>query len=152
MLFITFRLGGQRYALEAERIVEVLPLVELQTVLRAPPGIAGTLNYHGEFVPVLDLSQMILGRPAPPRLSTRLLVARVKRDQDFRLLGIIAENVTETMRCEASDFASPGIVSGEVPFLGSVRVDERGSVQRIDLDRLLAGQQRDFVFEPPVAA
>lgn len=152
MLFITFKLGRQRYALEAERIVEVLPLVDLQTVLRAPPGIAGTLNYHGEFVPVVDLSQMILGRPAPPRLSTRLVVTRVKGDQGFRLLGIIAENVTETMRCEASDFVSPGIVSSEAPFLGSVHVGEHGPVQRVDVDHLLGSQQRDFLFEPPAAA
>ena len=152
MLFITFRLGGERYALEAERIVEVLPLVDLQTVLRPPPGIAGTLNYHGEFVPVLDLSQMILGRPAPQRLSTRLIVARVNGDQGFRLLGIIAENVTETMRCDANDFVSPGIVSGEAPFLGTVHVGKRGLVQRVDVDRLLTSRQRDFVFEPPAAA
>ena len=152
MLFITFRLGGQRYALGADRIVEVLPLVDLQTVLRPPPGIAGTLNYHGEFVPVVDLSQMILGRPAPPRLSTRLLVARVKGDQGSRLLGIIAENVTETMQFDPGDFVSPGIVSGDAPFLGSVHIGENGPVQRIDVDHLLAGQQREFVFEPPAAA
>ena len=152
MLFITFKLGDERYALEAERIVEVLPRVDLQKVLRAPAGIAGTLNYHGEFVPVLDLSQMILGRPAPSRLSTRILVARVKGDQDFRLLGIIAENVTETMRCDPSDFVSPGIVSSEAPFLGSVHVGERGSIQRVDVDHLLPREERDYLFEPPAAA
>jgi chemotaxis-related protein WspB len=152
MLFLTFSLGGERYALEAERALEVLPLVDLQAVLHPPPGIAGTLNYHGEFVPVLDLSRMILGRPAPARLSTRILVIRVKQDQGFRLLGVIAEKLTETMRCDPSDFVSPGIISSETPFLGSVHVDERGSVQRIDVDRLLAGQQRDLLFETPAAA
>ena len=67
MLFLMFRVGSDRYALDASRVVEVLPLVGLTKVLRAPAGVAGTLNYHGEFVPVVDVSTVIMGRPAPPR-------------------------------------------------------------------------------------
>jgi chemotaxis-related protein WspB len=95
---------------------------------------------------------MILGRPAPGRLSTRILIIRIKRDHDFRLVGVIAEKLTETMRCDPSDFVSPGIISSETPFLSSVHVDKRGPVQRIDVDRLLAGPHGYLLFETPAAA
>ena len=96
---------------------------------------------------------MILGRPARPRLSTRIVVVRVKStDQGFRLLGIVAENATETMRCDRRDFASPGIVSGEAPFLGPIHSGEHGLVQRVDVDHLLDGPQRDFFIDQSTAA
>jgi len=151
-LFLTFKLGGDRYALEATRVVEVLPLVGLTKVFRAPPGIAGTLNYHAAFVPVIDISELMLGRSAEPRLSTRIIIVRIAAaDRESRLLGIIAENATETMRCSKHSFVAPGIVSDEAPFLGPISVSDRGNVQRIDVDRLLPASARDFVFEPSTA-
>ena len=38
MLFLLFQLGNDRYALDASRVVEVLPLVELKHLPLAPRG------------------------------------------------------------------------------------------------------------------
>ncbi len=153
MLFLVFQLGSDRYALEAGRITEVLPLVGLKKTLRAPPGIAGTLNYHGDFVPVIDLSELALGRSAPSRLSTRIILARpLEEGGNSYHLGVIAENATEMMRCDPADFVSPGIVSAEAPYLGPISIGAHGVVQRIDIDRLLTPPLRDFLFKQPVPA
>jgi len=63
MLFLTFQLGAERYALDASRVVEVLPLVELRKIPNAPHGVAGIFNYRGQPVPVADLSDLILHNP-----------------------------------------------------------------------------------------
>jgi chemotaxis-related protein WspB len=52
MLFILFQIGRDRYALSAGSIIEVLPLMNLKSVPRAPAGVAGLLNYHGTPVPI----------------------------------------------------------------------------------------------------
>jgi hypothetical protein len=52
----------------------VLPLVALQRIPEAPRGVAGLFNYRGEPVVAVDLCELILGRPARPALSTRILV------------------------------------------------------------------------------
>ena len=44
MLFLLFQLGGERYALEVSRVVEVLPLLSFKQFPHAPPGIAGIFN------------------------------------------------------------------------------------------------------------
>jgi len=47
MLFLLFQLGQDRYALEASRVIEVLPLVSLKRIPQAPRGVAGLFNYRG---------------------------------------------------------------------------------------------------------
>jgi len=41
VLFLVFELDGDRYALDVNQLIEVLPLVNLRPLARAPPGIAG---------------------------------------------------------------------------------------------------------------
>ena len=49
MLFLLMQLDGNRYALDIDQIVEVLPLVTLNAVPRAAQGIAGVVDYGGVF-------------------------------------------------------------------------------------------------------
>jgi chemotaxis-related protein WspB len=74
MLFLLMQLGGTRYALDVHQIAEVLPLVALNAVPRAPKGIAGVVDYGGTPVPVIDLSQLLANRSAHRRLNTRLVI------------------------------------------------------------------------------
>src|SRR5512137_142351 len=76
MLFLLFQLGKDRYALESSRVVEVLPYVQIKAVPDAPRGVAGLIAYRGQAVPVVDLSMLILGVPAPALLSTRIIVTQ----------------------------------------------------------------------------
>jgi len=134
VLFLLFYLDDDGYALDASKIAEVLPLVSIKKNLRSLPEIAGTFNYRGAFVPVLDLSRLMVGRPAVQRLSTRVILAHCSDESG--LLGLIAERATETMRCEPTDFVPSGIVSDAAPYLGSIARGPRGFVQRIELDKL----------------
>jgi chemotaxis-related protein WspB len=110
MLFLLFQLGRDRYALEASRVVEVVPLLELKRLPKAPPGVAGIFNYRGRPVPAIDLSEMTLGQPASERLSTRIIVVSYHDGIGTgHLLGLIAEHATETLRREARDFVEPGL-------------------------------------------
>src|SRR5947207_9574761 len=118
MLLLTFRLGDDRFAIDASRIVEVLPLVGIRKVLGAPAGIRGTFNYRGRFVPAVDLSERLLGRAAEQRLSTRVALANLARDGDPILLGLIVENATGTLRVAPADMIPVAIASSERPWLG----------------------------------
>jgi chemotaxis-related protein WspB len=150
VLLLVVRLGEDRYAINARQVAEVLPLVGIRRTVRSQPGLIGTFNYHGAFIPVIDLSELTMGRPAPPRLSTRIVVVRgSEKGEKPRLLGLIGENATETMRCEPADFVSPGIVSDEALFLGPIANGPRGLVQRIEVDTLVRKYAHEPAFEEP---
>jgi hypothetical protein len=97
MLFLLMRLDGDRYAIDIAQVAEVLPLVQLRPLARAPAGVAGILDYGGAPVPVLDLSLLLVNRPAHRRLSTRLVIVHYARRRRH-LLALIAEHATEIVR------------------------------------------------------
>jgi chemotaxis-related protein WspB len=147
MLFLIFQVGAHRYAIDAGQVAEVLPLVVINAIARAPEEIAGVLVYRGAPVPVVDLSQLLEGRPAERRLSTRVVVVHYPLGKDgvkgkTRLLGLIAEKATETIRREAPEFVESGVVNDRAPYLGSVAPDARGMVQRVDIGRLLTARHQ----------
>lgn len=149
MLFLLFRLGKDRYALEAGQIGEVLPLLEVKALPSAPPGVAGVINYHGVPVPVVDLSVLALGRPAESRLSTRIVLTHYAGDDGRpHWLGLIAEYATETIRLDSAAFASSGVTSSAAPYLGPVAPDPRGMIQRIDPAQILPPPIREALFQP----
>ena len=151
MLFILFQLGRDHYALDAAQVAEVLPLVQVKKIPRAPAGVAGVFTYRGAPVPVLDLSLLALGRPAHSRLSTRLLLVHYPDATGTkRLLGLIAEKATETLRREPGDFVASGVKSDGAPYLGPVVNDARGLIQWIEVDKLLPESVRDVLFKQTV--
>lgn len=148
MLFILFQLGRDHYALDAAQVAEVLPLVQVKKIPHAPVGVAGVFTYRGAPVPVLDLSELALGRPAHSRLSTRvLLVNYPDATGKRRLLGLIAEKATETLRREPADFVASGVKSDGAPYLGPVASDARGLIQWIEVDKLLPASVREVLFK-----
>jgi chemotaxis-related protein WspB len=148
MLFLVFELGNDRYALDVRQIAAVLPLVGIKLVPRAPQAMNGLFNYRGAPVPVLDLSQLTLGRPSKRRLSTRMMLVHYPDDTgQTHLLGLIAERVTETARHEASEFVPSGITNSGAPYLGPVVTDARGLLQWIDVRTLLPPAFRDMLFK-----
>ena len=140
MLFLTFRLGDDVYALDAAHIVEVLPMVELRPLPRAPAGVAGIFNHRGTPTIALDVGAMALARPAAGRMSTRLvLVEMALADGVARRLGLIVEHASGVTRRPASDFVETGYRSAQARYLGPVAsLDDGRIVQRIDPAQLIA--------------
>jgi chemotaxis-related protein WspB len=149
MLLLVFRLVDDRFALDAGRIVEVLPFVSIKRALGAPTGIRGTFRYRGRYVAAVDLSERLLGRPAEQRLGTRVVLVTVAGESAPLLVGLIAENATETIRCDPTQMVPSAIASSERPWLGAMIVDADGPVQLIDVDQLLANDVRRSLLAAP---
>jgi len=151
MLFLTFQLGHDRYALEANRVLEVLPFLCIKRLPQAPPGVAGIFNLRGRPVPALDLNELTFGRAASERLATRIIVVQHTDAAGAKHpLGLIAEHVTQTMRREAKDFLHPGVSLSTAPYLGPVLMDLQGPVQWLHTEHLISEPLRQLFFSEMV--
>ena len=138
MLILQFRMGEDIYALDSRQVVRVLPAANLKRLPAAPAGIAGLLNFEGAPVPVVDLSELALGQPAAQHLSTRIILTELSGPAaERRLLGLLVEHATNTLRCEATDFTPAGITPAAARYLGPVASIGGVLVQRIELERVL---------------
>jgi chemotaxis-related protein WspB len=150
MLFLLFELPPDRYALDVAQVAEVLPMLRVKPVPQAPAAVAGLITYRGVPVPVIDLSALMLGRPAKAQLSTRLIVVHYGDLRGrARPLGLIAEQVTDTMRRDARDFVPTSIGESDAPCSGPISTDDRGVIQWVDVNTLLPASLRASLFAEP---
>lgn len=151
MLFLLFQLGNDRYALEASRVVEVVPLLDMKQLPQAPRGVAGIFNYRGHPVPAVDLSALTLNQPASQRFSTRIIIVNYPDGNGINhLLGLIAERATETLHKDANDFVDSGVKLGQAPYLGPILMEDQNPIQWIYEQRLLPEPVRDVLFSETV--
>lgn len=152
MLILQFQAGRERYGLDIEQILEISSLVSLRPIPHAPPEVAGTFNYRGTLTPVVDLTTLLTGAASRPRMSTRIILVTFEgEDGRSHVLGLVAESVTEMISCSRESLQQPVVSVGGAPYLGDMVFDERGSIQLLDLERLLTRDLLFTLFPPEVS-
>jgi chemotaxis-related protein WspB len=142
MLMLIFYVGNDRYALDTSNVVEVIPMVILRDIPHAPHYVAGLFNYRGTIVPAIDLCRLIKGTPSRSALSTRIIMVNYHHNNTVSLLGLMAERIADTLRHKDVELINSGFQPEEAPYLGEMIVDDRGMIQRIQVESLLPESQR----------
>lgn len=151
MLVLQFQAGTERYGLDIEHVIEVSSLVALRAIPHAPPEVAGTFNYRGTLTPVVDLTALLTSCPSRPRMSTRIILVNYEgEDGRPHILGLLAEGVTEMTRLSKENLQQPVVSVSGAPYLGDMFFDEHGSVQVLDMERLLTRDLLFTLFPPEV--
>jgi chemotaxis-related protein WspB len=152
MLLLQFQAGTERYGLDIEQVIEVSSLVSLRAIPHAPPEVAGTFNYRGILTPVVDLTALLTGVPSRPRMSTRIILVNYEGDDGrSHILGLMAEAVTEMTSCKKEDLQQPVVSVSGSSYLGDMIFDEHGSIQVLDMERLLTRDMLFTLFPPEVS-
>lgn len=154
-LHLLIRLGDDRFAIDADVVVEVIPLVRLRALPGAPVGSAGVMIFRGDAIPVVDVSVIALGIATPTRLMTRIVVVRYEReslDGASSLLGLLVPEVMEVTHLDSSRFESLALSTDGAPYLGPVLVTPDGVVQRVCVSALLSAELRRALFPRAAAA
>jgi len=148
MLFLCFSIDNERYALPTAKVRLVIPRVSIKRLHQAPDWILGLINYHGLNVPVIDLCQLSIGKKAKSRLSSRIiLVYYTAYDDTEHLLGLLAEQVNETIQRDVEEFKSTGVELPEIPYFDGVAHDQDGMIQWVEVDSLLPDSVQNMLFQ-----
>ncbi|WP_415719256.1 chemotaxis protein CheW [Maridesulfovibrio sp.] len=151
MLVLTFRIGKYIYGLEARTVAEVVPPTVYKELPRSPDYVKGLFNYRGRVTPVVDLSMLAMDIPCASRMSTRTVIIDLaeidensKREEHF--LGLLAENITETLKIADSDFEDAGLEILGAPWLGRVARVNGSMLQLLKPHKLLTEELRMALF------
>jgi chemotaxis-related protein WspB len=150
MKVLVFHIGSDRYGLRLGAIARVLPAAGLKQLPLAPAFVAGILDFHGEPVPVIDLSQLA-GAPAQQLwFDTRIILIDYPVDGGTRALGMLAEHVAGIETIDPDSLSGSGVASA--PFLGRVAGGEAGMLQLVEPEGLLTADVRALLFPAEAAS
>ena len=98
---LTLTLQGEKFALEAGRVQEILDLVTVTEVPGGPAFLNGLVNVRGKVVPLADLRLKFEMTPTPPTIDTRIVVINVTMDGGMLTVGLLADKVHEVTELNA---------------------------------------------------
>ncbi len=76
---VSFRLGGEDYALDSRLVAEVFRMGELTSLPGVPPFIAGIVNMRGQILSILDL-RVVLDLPESESAGLERFVVVIRSD------------------------------------------------------------------------
>jgi chemotaxis-related protein WspB len=148
MLLLLFEIGNGRYALDVNQIIEIVPLVKLKKIPTTPDYVAGLMNYRGEGSPVIDLCRLLEDSPFEDALSTRIMIIRYPvKDLGDKPLGLIANNVTETVRTQLSKPPPAGVLMDKKLYDGEEAPETSEMIQWFDIKKMLPEKEISVLFE-----
>ena len=105
--FLTFRLDGEIYALDIDRVREVLDLTEITRVPRTPEFVLGVINLRGGVVPVVDLRVQLGFSRADRTVDTCIIIIETIIDDEKTPLGVLVDSVDEVIRFDEGRIGPP---------------------------------------------
>ncbi len=146
MLLLVFHVKEDCYAIDSSNVKEIVPLLDLRSIAKAPDYIAGLLNYRGISVPVIDLCLFLKDKKSNQYYSSRIIIVNYNSEYGKGLLGLIAEDVTNVIRQDASELKSSGLKIPTSPFLGKIVLNINRMIQTIELENLLTNELVNLLF------
>lgn len=151
MLVLTFRIGEYVYGLKATVVAEVVPPAVYKKLPRSPEFVEGIFNYRGKVTPVVDLSMLATDAPCRPLMSTRIIIIDLAdldntAPRGDKFLGLLAENITETVKINDNDFETSGLEIPDAPWLGKVARVNSCMLQLIRPEKLLTEDLHSVLF------
>ncbi|WP_432738651.1 chemotaxis protein CheW [Maridesulfovibrio sp. FT414] len=151
MLVLTFKIGEYSYGLEATAVAEVVPPAICKALPRSPQFVKGIFNYRGTVTPVVDLSMLATDVACRPLMSTRIVMVDLadldsRYERGNKYLGLLAENITETVKIKDSDFKISGVEIPDAPWLGKVARVNGNILQLIRPGKLLTEELHKILF------
>jgi purine-binding chemotaxis protein CheW len=116
---LIFSLGSEEFGIQVLAIKEIIGLQEITAVPKMPKHIRGVINLRGQVIPVIDLSLKFSLVPNEYTYRTCIIVVRSQGPSGDRLIGAIADGVSEVLTIAEQDIeASPDFGSGDpIPYL-----------------------------------
>ena len=105
--YLTFTLEDEIFAIDVYQVREVLDMEAITKVPQSPDFMRGVINVRGSVVPVVDL-RLKFGMPhTETTRDTRIVVMEIEIDEDFAVIGSIADSVNEVMELSPSQIENP---------------------------------------------
>lgn len=135
MLALLFTVAEERYAVDASRIRQVLPLLKLRSVPESSPGIAGVAIYQNAPIAILDASLLLTNQATPDLLSSRLVIIDGNGPLQGTTYGLLLEQATSTQEMDLSRRCPPPASAANSP-LGDYLSDADGLIQLIEPEKI----------------
>jgi purine-binding chemotaxis protein CheW len=140
MQLAVFRVGGEEYAIDIMRIMEIIRPQKVTRIPKAPEFVEGVVNLRGKVVPILDLRRRfgVDSAQADPK-KVRVVIVKMAG----RVVGVVVDEVTEVIYMRKDQVeATPDAVKGAgADYLTGVGKFGERLIVLLDMEKVLSGEE-----------
>lgn len=141
---VVFTIGDEEFGVDISQVREIVRLVQITYLPKAPVFIEGVVNLRGQVLAVIDLSKRLGVASKQRGENTRIIVVEVGENT----VGMIVDSVSEVLRLSSENVEEvPSLVDTEVPehyIRGVGKLKDRLLVL-LDLNRILTPEEFQHV-------
>jgi len=140
---VTFSIGEEEFGVDILSVQEIIRMMDITKVPRAPDFVEGVINLRGKVIPIIDLRRRFGLVTRDHDKHTRIIVIEINN----MIVGFVVDSVSEVLRIPASTVEPPPpVVSGlESEYISGVGKLEDRLLILLDLNKLLSGEERDML-------
>jgi len=97
---VQFEIGGTNYALDIHLAREIVEMMPITPVPRAPPHIAGIINLRGEITNILNLNYLMGLHSDNEDVSNRKIIVLVPETAGNSNVGMIVDDVKSVLQVD----------------------------------------------------
>lgn len=142
--YVSFNLDSERYAVDIMFIEEIIRLMEITQVPRAPEFVEGIINIRGKVIPVVDMKKKLgLGSISSDN-NTRIIITNI-RDKK---VGFLVDSVNEVLRVDdfVIDDAPAVTINLDSSYIKGVAKTEKGLVIILDISKVFSSGEENQLY------
>jgi len=145
---LAFEVAGQRYALPVDHVLQIIEMVIVTPLPKAPDIVVGVVDYHGQIIPIVDTRRRFQGTYQPYRLHTPIIIGRL----DGRVAGLVVDSVIGVVDLRPGQVKGPTQIfttemAPQIQYISGVaRVDD-GLLLLLDPATILSRQEESTLEE-----
>lgn len=138
--YLTFKLGNEEYGLEILKVREIIGVMTITPVPRAPSCVRGVINLRGKIIPVIDARRKFEMPDREDTEETCIIVVDVSSHGASVDMGILVDTVSEVLNISAAEIEKTPDLNGSeaVEFILAMAKTADSVKMLLDIDRVLA--------------
>ncbi|NPV81886.1 MAG: purine-binding chemotaxis protein CheW [Firmicutes bacterium] len=133
---VSFKLGAEEYGVDIMQVQEIIRLIDIVRVPKAPAFVEGIIDLRNKVLPIVDLRKRFDMPETEKTDASRIVVI----DIDDMTVGLIVDSVSEVLRIPLKSIEPPPkIVSGiESRFLKGIGRVKNRLIILLDLAKIFS--------------
>ena len=151
--YLTFKLGGEIFAIDVAKVREVLDFTTITKIPRTPDFMSGVINLRGNVVPVVDLRLCFEMSKTEKTVNTCIVVVEMFLDGESTVIGALADSVEEVIDLEPEQIEPAPRIGTKIrtDFIKGMGKRDAQFIMILDLDRVFSAEELSAVRGTEVA-
>jgi purine-binding chemotaxis protein CheW len=136
--FAVFKLGGEDFGIEVNRVVEILKAQRVYSLPELPDFLSGVITVRGEVIPLLDLRRRFGIQSSTKK--ERVIVVRLNKEK----IGFLVDEIKEILSLNPEEVVDPPTIFKGLKrryLTGLVKKDDRVIIL-LNIDNLLTSEEK----------